>query len=67
VNDQASRDAAANPIVVPNALWTVADPVAHSGGLPSDITYLDPHADRSHDSAVTRLADHLLGRLGGSM
>jgi hypothetical protein len=67
LNDHARQDAAADPIVVPNTLWTVADPVAYSGGLPSDITHLDPHADRSHDGAVTRLADHLLGRLGGSM
>jgi hypothetical protein len=40
VNNHASRDAAADPIVVPNSLWTVADPVAYSGGLPSEITHL---------------------------
>ena len=39
-NDRASRDATADAIVVPNTLWTAADPSAYSGGLPSDITHL---------------------------
>ena len=40
MNEQASRDAAADPILVPNSLWQSVDPVAYSGGLPSDITHL---------------------------
>jgi hypothetical protein len=38
--DQAGRDAAAVPIVVPNTLWQAADPEAYDGGRQSDITHL---------------------------
>ena len=40
MNDQGRRDAAADPIVVPNTLWQAADQLAYNGGQPSDITHL---------------------------
>jgi NADH-quinone oxidoreductase subunit B len=40
MSDQASRDAAAEAIVVPNTLWTVADPDAYPGGWPTADTHL---------------------------
>jgi len=39
-NDQASRDTAADAIVVPNTLWTVADPDAYPGGWPAEDAHL---------------------------
>src|SRR5687767_7718038 len=40
MSDQASRDATAEAIVVPNTLWTVADPEAYGGGRPTENTHL---------------------------
>ena len=33
-------DAVAEPIVVPNTLWSSSDPIAYGGGVPSQITHL---------------------------
>ena len=37
---QANRDAASDPIIVANTLWSAADPEAYDGGQPSAITHL---------------------------
>jgi len=40
VDDQASRDTAADTVVVPSTLWTVADPEAYPSGWPAEDTHL---------------------------
>ena len=42
MNDQGRRDAAADPIVVPNTLWQAADPLVYNGGQPSAAPYALP-------------------------
>jgi len=53
LSDQASRDAAADPIVLPNVLWTSADPLAYASGLAP----LTPHLADYAASGLARRDD----------